>query len=103
MLLHLKNYLKINLSLCFTLFDYCIATSVFSYEFLIVKYAGAFELITDETKAGACLWISKRRGLEYWPTPAEEAKYRVRPLTQRRKSSLMFPFSIQIPPSFEKM
>ncbi|CAA3028384.1 ARP (REF) [Olea europaea subsp. europaea] len=42
---------------------------------MLVK--GAFELITDETKAGACLWISKRRGLEYWPTPAEEAKYRV--------------------------
>ncbi|XP_022897852.1 probable quinone oxidoreductase [Olea europaea var. sylvestris] len=68
---------------------------------MVVK--GAFELISDETKAGSCLWISKRRGLEYWPTPAEEAKYRVRPLTQRRKSSLMFPFSIQIPPSFEKI
>ncbi|KAG2255212.1 hypothetical protein Bca52824_074506 [Brassica carinata] len=38
---------------------------------------GAFELITDESKAGACLWISNRRGLEYWPTPMEQAKYLV--------------------------
>ncbi|CAI9786321.1 unnamed protein product [Fraxinus pennsylvanica] len=68
---------------------------------MVVK--GAFELISDETKAGSCLWISKRRGLEYWPTPAEEAKYRVRPLTSRRKSSFMSPLSTQIPQSFEKI
>ncbi|KAL2537386.1 ARP protein (REF) [Forsythia ovata] len=68
---------------------------------MVVK--GAFELISDETKAGSCLWISKRRGLEYWPTPAEEAKYRVRPLTSRRKSSFMSPLSIQIPQSIEKI
>ncbi|KAI3675295.1 hypothetical protein L1987_84884 [Smallanthus sonchifolius] len=40
---------------------------------------GAFELITDESKAGSCLWITNRRGLEYWPTPTEEAKYLVVP------------------------
>ncbi|KAK9056670.1 hypothetical protein SSX86_024032 [Deinandra increscens subsp. villosa] len=40
---------------------------------------GAFELITDESKAGSCLWITPRRGLEYWPTPTEEAKYLVVP------------------------
>ncbi|KAL8097101.1 hypothetical protein AgCh_030270 [Apium graveolens] len=40
---------------------------------------GAFELITDETRAGSCLWITNRRGMEYWPTPMEEAKYLVRP------------------------
>ncbi|GJM98604.1 hypothetical protein PR202_ga15631 [Eleusine coracana subsp. coracana] len=35
---------------------------------------GAFELINDESKAGACLWITKRRGMEYWPTPEERKK-----------------------------
>ncbi|GJN33785.1 hypothetical protein PR202_gb22408 [Eleusine coracana subsp. coracana] len=35
---------------------------------------GAFELINDESKAGACLWITKRRGMEYWPTPEERRK-----------------------------
>ncbi|ERM97142.1 hypothetical protein AMTR_s00126p00099760 [Amborella trichopoda] len=44
---------------------------------------GAFELIEDETKAGACLWITKRRGMEYWPTHMEERKYRVNPGNQR--------------------
>ncbi|KAL9327452.1 hypothetical protein ACSQ67_008097 [Phaseolus vulgaris] len=34
----------------------------------------AFELITDESKAGHCLWITNRRGFEYWPTASEEAK-----------------------------
>ncbi|KAH9695561.1 PKS ER domain-containing protein [Citrus sinensis] len=38
----------------------------------------AFELITDESKAGSCLWITNRRGMEYWPTSEEEAKYSVR-------------------------
>lgn len=36
---------------------------------------GAFELLEDERKAGACLWISNRRGLEYWPTAEEKKKY----------------------------
>lgn len=64
---------------------------------------GAFELIEDETKAGACLWISKRRGMVYWPTSEEENKYLVysskpkRALTKNR-----FP-SIQTPEFFEKI
>ncbi|XP_042009651.1 prostaglandin reductase-3-like isoform X3 [Salvia splendens] len=52
---------------------------------VVVK--GAFDLISDESKAGACLWISNKRGLEYWPTPAEEEKYRVRPKASRKKSA----------------
>uniref|UniRef100_A0A1J3CF16 Uncharacterized protein n=1 Tax=Noccaea caerulescens TaxID=107243 RepID=A0A1J3CF16_NOCCA len=38
---------------------------------------GAFELITNENKAGACLWISKHMGLVYWPTPLKQEKYLV--------------------------
>ncbi|KAL3614200.1 hypothetical protein CASFOL_042274 [Castilleja foliolosa] len=68
---------------------------------MVVK--GAFELINDESKAGSCLWITNRRGLEYWPTPAEEEKYRVRPKALRRKSLDMVPVNIQIPKSFEKI
>jgi len=40
---------------------------------MVIK--GAFELIEDETKAGQCLWITKQRGLEYWPTTEEKKKY----------------------------
>ncbi|KAG2304996.1 hypothetical protein Bca52824_033647 [Brassica carinata] len=53
---------------------------------------GAFELITDESKAGACLWITNRRGLEYWPTPMEQ-----------RKTSFKVTSNIKLPQSFEKI
>ncbi|KAG8368363.1 hypothetical protein BUALT_Bualt15G0037700 [Buddleja alternifolia] len=68
---------------------------------MVVK--GAFELITDERKAGSCLWITNRRGLEYWPTPEEEEKYLTLPKTLRRKSPDVVPVNIQIPQSFEKI
>jgi hypothetical protein len=32
-------------------------------------------LMEDDSKAGACLWISNRRGFEYWPDKEEEKKY----------------------------
>ncbi|KAI3886146.1 hypothetical protein MKW92_041032 [Papaver armeniacum] len=63
---------------------------------------GAFELIKDESRAGSCLWISKRRGLEYWPTPAEEAKYLVRSSRFKRGSSYTAP-NLQVPQSYEKL
>ncbi|KAJ8530076.1 hypothetical protein K7X08_036911 [Anisodus acutangulus] len=66
---------------------------------LVVK--GAFELIRDESKAGSCLWITNRRGLEYWPTPAEEAKYLLP--KARLKSLVTVPMDLQIPHSFEKV
>ncbi|WOH04726.1 hypothetical protein DCAR_0624138 [Daucus carota subsp. sativus] len=64
---------------------------------------GAFELISDETKAGSCLWITNRRGMEYWPTPMEEAKYLVRPSKLREKSQAISTSSFQLPESFEKI
>ncbi|KAI8532824.1 hypothetical protein RHMOL_Rhmol11G0244600 [Rhododendron molle] len=70
---------------------------------MVVK--GAFELIRDESKAGSCLWITKRRGMEYWPTPMEEAKYLL-PSSKLRRSSSFKAISIsnlQVPRSFEKM
>nr|GEY88301.1 ARP protein [Tanacetum cinerariifolium] len=65
---------------------------------------GAFELITDESKAGSCLWVTNRRGLEYWPTPAEEAKYLL-PSSKVRKrfSSSAVLSNVKIPQSFEKV
>ncbi|XP_062091740.1 uncharacterized protein LOC133797735 [Humulus lupulus] len=68
---------------------------------MVVK--GAFELITDESKAGACLWITNRRGIEYWPTPMEEAKYIVPSFISRKRSSLKVPLKFQLPHSFEKI
>ncbi|XP_042009650.1 prostaglandin reductase-3-like isoform X2 [Salvia splendens] len=68
---------------------------------VVVK--GAFDLISDESKAGACLWISNKRGLEYWPTPAEEEKYRVRPKASRKKSADVLQVNVQIPQSFDKI
>lgn len=64
---------------------------------------GAFELIRDESKAGSCLWVTSRRGLEYWPTPAEEAKYRLPSSKARLKSLVTVPMDLQIPHSFEKV
>ncbi|KAL3350587.1 hypothetical protein AABB24_023158 [Solanum stoloniferum] len=64
---------------------------------------GAFELIRDESKAGSCLWITNRRGLEYWPTPAEEAKYLLRSSKTHKKSLVTVPMDLQVPHSFEKV
>ncbi|XP_050260145.1 uncharacterized protein LOC126705295 [Quercus robur] len=68
---------------------------------MVVK--GTFELITDESRAGSCLWITNRRGMEYWPGPSEEAKY----LLPSSKSKKSFPFKVasnfQLPHSFEKI
>lgn len=66
-------------------------------------FLGAFELITDESKAGSCLWITNRRGMEYWPTPTEEAKYLLPSSRLRKKSSSAFFQKIDIPQSFEKV
>ncbi|KAE9607270.1 putative 15-hydroxyprostaglandin dehydrogenase (NAD(+)) [Lupinus albus] len=68
---------------------------------LLVK--GAFELITDESKAGHCLWITNRRGLEYWPTPSEEAKYLTSPVSRLRQRSESKAPSVKLPDSFEKI
>lgn len=72
---------------------------------MVVK--GAFELITDESKAGSCLWISNRRGMEYWPTPAEEKKYMVRYSSSRKittsKAPFRTPLNLQLPQSYEKL
>ncbi|KAA3468061.1 putative quinone oxidoreductase [Gossypium australe] len=70
---------------------------------MVVK--GAFELITDESRAGSCLWITNRRGLEYWPTPAEEAKYTVRYSSSSRNNMISFqaPLGFQLPHNFKKL
>ncbi|KAF4382451.1 hypothetical protein G4B88_011403 [Cannabis sativa] len=68
---------------------------------MVVK--GAFELITDESKAGACLWITNRRGIEYWPTPMEKAKYIVPSSISRKRTALKAPLKFQLPNSFEKI
>ncbi|KAL9271223.1 putative quinone oxidoreductase, partial [Drosera capensis] len=68
---------------------------------MVIK--GAFELITDENKAGSCLWITNRRGLEYWPTPDEESKYLVLRSKVRGRSSVKAHEKLKIPESFEKI
>ncbi|XP_068637694.1 uncharacterized protein [Aristolochia californica] len=68
---------------------------------MVVK--GAFELITDESKTGKCLWITKRRGFEYWPTPEEEKKYLANPRQSKSRSSSYNSSSLVIPQNFEKI
>ncbi|XP_020268724.1 prostaglandin reductase-3 [Asparagus officinalis] len=67
---------------------------------MVVK--GAYELIKDESRAGACLWITKRRGMEYWPTPMEERKYRVKSFKSTRSLTYAAP-SIEIPQAYSKV
>ncbi|GAB2267259.1 hypothetical protein Dimus_002244 [Dionaea muscipula] len=68
---------------------------------MVIK--GAFELITDENRAGSCLWITKRRGMEYWPTLEEEAKYLLPRSKTRGRFSIIDPQKFKIPESFEKI
>lgn len=64
---------------------------------------GAFELILDETKSGSCLWITKRRGLEYWPTPDEENKYLLKRKNYGNQVTGAEKPLIDIPLTFEKI
>ncbi|CDO97165.1 unnamed protein product [Coffea canephora] len=68
---------------------------------MVVK--GVFELINDESKSGACLWITNRRGMEYWPSPQEEAKFLVSSSKSRRSSSSVVLSNVQVPQNFEKI
>lgn len=68
----------------------------------ILTSKGTFELIMDENKAGSCLWITNRRGFEYWPTPSEEAKYLVNSSGFRKRSEFKAP-QIKLPENFEKV
>lgn len=69
----------------------------------ILPDLGAFELIKDESKAGACLWITNRRGMEYWPTPTEERKYLLKPYKSKRSFVYTTASKIDVPHTFEKM
>uniref|UniRef100_A0A1D1XRB2 Zinc-binding alcohol dehydrogenase domain-containing protein 2 n=1 Tax=Anthurium amnicola TaxID=1678845 RepID=A0A1D1XRB2_9ARAE len=64
---------------------------------------GALELIRDESKAGSCLWITKRRGMEYWPTPTEERKYLLKSFKSKRSFTYNSQSKIEIPHTFEKI
>lgn len=64
---------------------------------------GAFELIKDESKAGKCLWITKRRGMEYWPSSIEEGKYLINTSKSKRKFSYTTFSNVEIPQVFEKI
>ncbi|KAE8667869.1 ARP protein (REF) isoform 2 [Hibiscus syriacus] len=70
---------------------------------MVVK--GAFELIADESRAGSCLWITNRRGLQYWPSLTEEAKYSVRYSSSSRNNKISFqaPLTSQLPQNFKKL
>ncbi|KAG7599975.1 NAD(P)-binding domain superfamily [Arabidopsis suecica] len=82
--------------------DASILQSIGGYMSMDMLIKGAFELITDEKKAGACLWITNRRGLEYWPTPMEETKYLVGS-SSRKRPSFKVSSKIELPQSFEKI
>ncbi|KAM7251148.1 hypothetical protein ACFE04_023031 [Oxalis oulophora] len=68
---------------------------------MLVK--GAFELINDESKAGACLWITNRRGMVYWPSSKEKDDYLIRGSTSKKKLLFKAPLNVQLPQSFEKI
>uniref|UniRef100_A0A7N0ZTZ4 Enoyl reductase (ER) domain-containing protein n=1 Tax=Kalanchoe fedtschenkoi TaxID=63787 RepID=A0A7N0ZTZ4_KALFE len=68
---------------------------------MVVK--GAFELITDESKAGSCLWITNRRGFEYWPSASEKEKYSISTSPPGKRSSTKTKWRFQITRSFEKV
>lgn len=71
--------------------------------FHLQLFPGAFELITDESKAGSCLWITNRRGMEYWPNAMEETKYLVLSSSSRRRTINKEKLNLQLPQNFEKM
>ncbi|BBN17225.1 prostaglandin reductase 3 [Marchantia polymorpha subsp. ruderalis] len=63
---------------------------------------GALQLIEDESKAGDTLWLTVRRGAEYWPTPEEKAKYEL-PRSRRIVRPLSKPIPPAIPDEYKKV
>ncbi|KAJ0974948.1 hypothetical protein J5N97_016913 [Dioscorea zingiberensis] len=64
---------------------------------------GAFELIKDESKAGACLLITKRKGMEYVPSPMEEKKNILPSYNIKRNFIHPVDSNLNLPHSFEKI
>ncbi|XP_023747559.1 uncharacterized protein LOC111895717 [Lactuca sativa] len=65
---------------------------------------GAFQLITDESKAGSCLLITNNGGLEYMPTSSQEAKnLAVIPSRLKNTVSSVVNSTVEIPHSFEQL
>ncbi|KAL7593240.1 hypothetical protein Lser_V15G34500 [Lactuca serriola] len=65
---------------------------------------GAFQLITDESKAGSCLLITNNGGLEYMPTSSQEAKnLAVIPSRLKNTVSSVVNSTIEIPHTFEQL
>ncbi|KAL2613698.1 hypothetical protein R1flu_025390 [Riccia fluitans] len=60
------------------------------------------ELIEDKTKAAESLWISNRKGAQYWPSAEEKAKYEV-PYSQRVVQALVKPVPPTIPTEFKRV
>ncbi|KAI3788408.1 hypothetical protein L2E82_01173 [Cichorium intybus] len=54
---------------------------------------GAFELISDASKAGSCLYITNSGGLEYRSTPTKESKYLVVPSRLNKRFSIVHTLS----------
>lgn len=65
---------------------------------------GAFQLLEDEKIAGECLWISNRRGLEYWPTPEEKKKYLLsKPFKRAMGQKFQQFYNVSLPIEFRKL
>ncbi|CAI9294616.1 unnamed protein product [Lactuca saligna] len=65
---------------------------------------GAFQLITDESKAGSCLLITNNGGLEYMPTSSQEAKnLELIPSSLKKIVSSVVNSTIEIPHTYEQL
>eukprot|EP00249_Psilotum_nudum_P024809 c29298_g1_i3 orf=333-2243(+) len=68
---------------------------------------GVFELLEDDSKAGACLWISKQGGSKYWPHSDEKKKYLLKYSSSEKEVSYPVEatrtFVPDIPKEFQKV
>ncbi|EFJ16715.1 hypothetical protein SELMODRAFT_179322 [Selaginella moellendorffii] len=64
---------------------------------------GAFQLIEDDSKGGVCLWITNRRGPEYWPSEEEENKFLVHGRRKRIPQESKGLPSPNLPTSFDQL
>ncbi|CAI9265668.1 unnamed protein product [Lactuca saligna] len=66
---------------------------------------GAFQLITDESKAGSCLLITNSGGLEYMPTSFDQEEKNLAAIPSRLMKTipLVVNSSIEIPDNFKQL
>ena len=67
---------------------------------LLNSWIGAFLLLDNERRAGACVWIPADKPTQFWPTEEEKKKYRT---ILKKQSAAPLALPPPVPSKFQKV